>query len=81
MAQEVASFYPAVTPDNIVIEFSGAGLGFVGMGHPVPLITVRFVNVDFQFIFLGALADLAGIQMPEMSASATGEDLTNGPGS
>ena len=81
VAQEISSFYPAANPDDIVIEFSGAGLGFVGMGHPVPLITVRFVNVDFQFVFLGTLANLAGIQMPEMSASATGEDLTNGPGS
>lgn len=81
VAQEIAGFYPAVSPDDIVIEFSGAGLGFVGMGHPVPLITVRFVNVEFQFVFLGGLADLAGIQMPEMSASAPGEDLINGPGS
>ncbi len=80
VAQEVASFYPAVSPADIVIQFSGAGLGFVGMGHPVPLITVRFVNVDYQFVMLGGLANLAGFQMPEMSASATGEDLANGPG-
>lgn len=80
VAQEVANFYPAVNPENIVMEFSGAGLGFVGMGHPVPLITVRFVNVDYQFVMLGGLANLAGFEMPEMSASATGEDLTNGPG-
>ncbi len=80
IAQEVAGFYPAVEPEDIQIEISGAGLGFVGMGRPVPLITVRFVNVQYNFIALGALADLAGIQMPDMSASAPGEDLSDGPG-
>lgn len=80
IAAEVAGFYPAVDPANIRIEISGAGLGFVGMGRPVPLITVRFVNVQYDFIALGALADLAGIQMPDMSASAPGEDLSDGPG-
>lgn len=80
IAQEVANFYPAVAPEDIQIEISGAGLGFVGMGRPVPLITVRFLNVQYDFIALGALADLAGIQMPDMSASAPGEDLSDGPG-
>lgn len=81
IAQEVASFYPAVDPENIRIEISGAGLGFVGMGRPVPLVTVQFLNVDYEFIALGGLADLAGIRMPSMSASAAAEDLSNGPGS
>lgn len=80
IAEEVASFYPAVDPESIQIEFSGAGLGFVGMGRPVPLITVRFLNVNYDFVALGALADIAGLEMPDMTASAPGEDIINGPG-
>jgi hypothetical protein len=80
IAAEVADFYPAVEPENIQIIISGAGLGFVGMRRPVPLVTVRFVDVDYNFIALGGLADLTGLRMPDMSASATAEDLSNGPG-
>lgn len=77
---EVARFYPAVNPQDIVIELSGGGMGFVGMGRPVPVVTVRFENVDFDFIVLGGLADLLPVRMPSMSASAAAEDLQNGVG-
>ena len=75
---EVVRFYPAVAPADIVIELSGGGMGFVGMGRPVPVVTVRFENVDFDFIVLGGLANLLPVQMPSMSASAAAEDLRNG---
>ena len=77
---EVGRFYPAVQPEDIVIELSGGGLGFVGMGRPVPVVTVSFENVEFDFIVLGVLADILPIQMPSMSASAAAEDLQNGGG-
>lgn len=77
---EVGRFYPAVQPGDIVIELSGGGMGFVGMGRPVPVVTVRFENVQFDYIVLGALANLLPLQMPSMSASAAAEDLQNGGG-
>lgn len=79
VAAEIAAFYPLADPENIVIEFSGGGMGFVGLGHPVPLVTVRLENVNFDWIVVGALANLAAFDMPSMSASAAAEDLKNGP--
>lgn len=79
VAEEIAAFYPLVTPNNIVIEISGAGLGFKGLGRPVPIITVRFVNVQFNFIVLRAFLGAGPVNMPALSASAPAEDLTNGP--
>lgn len=78
VAAEVGRFYPAVSASDIVIELSGGGMGFVGMGRPVPIVTVRFENVDFDFIVLGGLANLIPVRMPSMSASAAAEDLRNG---
>jgi hypothetical protein len=80
VATEVRRFYPAVAQEDIVIEISGGGMGFVGLGRPVPVVTVRFENVQFEFITLGGLAGLANITMPSMSASAAAEDLQNGVG-
>ncbi len=78
LVTEIGRFYPRAEPENIVIEFHGAGLGFQGLGHPVPLITVKFENVQYEWITLGALAGLTNITLPDMSASAAAEDLRNG---
>jgi hypothetical protein len=79
VAAEIARFYPRAEPGNIVIQFSGGGMGFVGLGHPVPVVTVRFEGVKFEWVVLGTLANLAAVDMPTMSASAAAEDLRNGP--
>jgi hypothetical protein len=80
VAVEISRFYPAVKPEDIIIELSGGGMGFVGLGHPVPVVTVRFDKVDYEFIVLSALGGLAALAMPTMSASAPAEDMLNGPG-
>lgn len=78
LVTEIQRFYPRAEPENIVISFHGAGLGFQGLGHPVPIITVKFEGVQFRFMALAGLADLAPITLPDMSASAAAEDLRNG---
>lgn len=79
IAQEITRFYPRATEENIEIVLSGAGLGFVGLGKPVPMVTVRFVDVEFDFIVLSGLAGFTSFTMPPLSASAPAEDMANGP--
>lgn len=79
ITQEITAFYPRATADKIRYEFSGGGLGFVGLGKPVPIVTVRFVGVQFDFIVLKGFG-IGPVNMPPLSASAPAEDLTNGPG-
>ena len=78
VAQEVAKFYPRVTPADITITLSDGGLGFQGLGHPVPIVTVQFENVDYDYLFIGGLAQLTSFEMPSMTASAAAEDMRNG---
>ena len=73
--------YPRLQPGDVSIEYSYAGLGFVG-GPTVPAVTVR-VNRPFDFIVLDSLLDLlaggtSGFPSQIMnvkSATLTGEDL------
>lgn len=80
VVNEIRTIYPAAQPNQIVITYEGAGLGFQGLGRPVPIITVEFVGVPFDFIVLDmATIGLAGmIDMPTMRASTVAEDLQNG---
>jgi TadE-like protein len=78
LAAEIGRFYPRAEPADILVQFHGSGLGFQGLGHPVPVITVKLENVEFEFLTLSALSGLVTFEMPDMSASATAEDLQNG---
>lgn len=76
------SVYARVLPANVVLEYRGTGLGFVGRGTPVPEVTVRLQNMTFTFVAIGGLVrTLFGgqlgdtIQMPGFRATLTGEDL------
>jgi len=74
--------YSRIAPANVVVEYSGTGLGFIGRGKPVPNVTVRLQDMQFQFVVLGsltrglfggALAD--AIAMPDFRTTLPGEDL------
>lgn len=69
---------PFVAPENVEIELSGSNLGYVGRGRPVPIITVRLVDLTYDFIALDGLLGLDGIVMPGFDASSVGEDLGEG---
>ena len=77
VAQEIMAFYPKAAQGDVRFIFSGSGLGFEGLGKPVPIITVQFENVPFSTIMLGVFGNFT---MATQSASAPAEDLTNGPG-
>lgn len=75
----IQDFYPVAGDDDIVIEFSGGGLGFIGLGKPVPVVTVRLTGVQIDLPILGAFG-FGPVTMPDFAATAAAEDLTNGPG-
>jgi hypothetical protein len=75
LVTRMQSIYPDVTPANIVVEYRDVGLGFVGRPRPVPLVSVRLVDMTFNFIALSGLIP-GPITMPEFRATLPGEDIT-----
>jgi len=75
LVAQMQSVYPRITAANVVIEYSGLGLGFVGRGSPVPNVTVSLRNMTFNFVALDGLAGLRSIPMPDFRAALSGEDL------
>jgi Flp pilus assembly protein TadG len=69
------SIDPTITSANIVVEYRDVGLGFAGRSTPVPLVSVRLVNMTFNFIAMSAFIE-GPITMPEFRATLTGEDLS-----
>jgi hypothetical protein len=74
--------YARIAPENVVVEYTGTGLGFVGRGTPVPNVTVRLRDMEFSFVVLGAIVrglfgGVAGdvIALPAFSSTLSGEDL------
>lgn len=78
VATEITNFYPKAAQGDVRFTFSGSGLGFEGLGKPVPIVTVQFENVPYQTIVLGVFGNFT---MAPQSASAPAEDLANGPSS
>ena len=76
VATEIMAFYPRAAQGDVRFTFSGSGLGFEGLGKPVPIVTVQFENIPFQTIMIGIFGNFV---MSPQSASAPAEDLTNGP--
>ena len=76
VVQEIQAFYPRAGANNIQIQFSESGLGFAGLGRPVPIVTVNLTGIQYNPIMMGVFASFT---MPTQSASAPAEDLTNGP--
>ncbi len=82
IVQRMQSVYGRITPANVVVEYSGSGLGFVGRGSPVPNVSVRLTGLTFDYVVLsalargwfGATAD-DSLTLPEFRATMTGEDL------
>jgi Flp pilus assembly protein TadG len=78
--------FPRIGRQNVVIEYrdnmGGARLGYAGRNGPVPLVTVRVQNMQYQFVMLGVVRGLLGatnanavLTMPPFTATMTGEDL------
>lgn len=66
-----------VTPENVRVTYTYTGLGYAGRpGGPVPSIKVELVNIPFQFYFLSALLGSETIDIPGLSSTISGEDLS-----
>ncbi len=73
---EMQRSYPKITSTNVNVTFSGAGLGFQGLGRPVPIVTVELTGLTFDFIALDGLIGLPDqINMPAFRTSLAAEDL------
>lgn len=75
------AFAPGIEAQNVQVEWRGAGLGFVGRGSPVPLVTVRLIGMRYDFIALDDLLGFGTLTMPGFDATVVGEDVNEGMGS
>ncbi len=76
----MCNFLTRIRANNVEVQYAFTGLGFSGRpGGAVPTITVRLRDdanaLPFQFIMVGALANLTNVKMPPLSTTVTGEDL------
>jgi hypothetical protein len=76
---EMRRFAPNLEAQNVQVVLRGAGLGFVGRGSPVPMVTVRLTGMQYDFIALDDLLGFGALTMPSFDATVVGEDL-NGAG-
>ena len=70
--------FPRIRPENLAVDYVHTGLGLAGISgiRPTPTITLRLVDLNYEFMVLGALLGLPDIPMSGLSATATGEDLS-----
>ena len=68
--------FPQLQASQVTIEYKDVGLGFAGRERPVPAITVKLVNIPFNFLTLNSVLGLPTITMPDFRATLIGEDLT-----
>jgi hypothetical protein len=76
---EMRRFAPNLEAQNVQVVLRGAGLGVVGRGSPVPMVTVRLTGMQYDFIALDDLLGFGALTMPSFDATVVGEDL-NGAG-
>lgn len=79
LVTEMRRFAPNVQAQNVQVVLRGAGLGFVGRGSPVPMVTVRLTGMQYDFVVLDDLMGFGALIMPGFDATLVGEDL-NGAG-
>lgn len=78
--EEAQAFAPFVQAENFRVDLRGTGMGFVGRGAPVPLVTVRLQGMTYDFIALEGLLGFDPIAMPESDATIVAEDQNEGEG-
>lgn len=69
--------FPRVTMANLEFIYEDLQLAYAGRGSPVASVTVRLVDMQFEFFFLGSFVTALGgtIAMPDFRATLTTEDL------
>lgn len=72
---EMRRVYPPLTINNLNVTYGPSGLGFVGLGKPVPTVTVTVSGVNANFIVISAFG-LNAITLPPFTTTLTAEDLS-----
>jgi len=80
LVARMQQFAPQIEAQNVQVILRGAGLGFVGRGSPVPMVTVRLTGMSYDFIALDALLGFGQLNMPGFDATIVGEDMNQGAG-
>lgn len=80
VAERVRSIFNLATYERITIRYEDTGLGFAG-GPVIPLVTVEITDVPYDLLFVSLLGRMTGtgaalVNMPTVSATLTGEDLS-----
>jgi len=78
LVTRMQQFAPEVQAQNVQVVLRGAGLGFVGRGSPVPMVTVRLTGMTYNFIAIDDLLGFGPVTMPGFDATLVGEDFKNG---
>jgi hypothetical protein len=70
------AMYPAISADNVQLNYTGSGIGYAGDPHGMqiaPVVTVELTGLQFVPItsFL-----LASVTMPDFRTSLTSEDAS-----
>jgi Flp pilus assembly protein TadG len=76
MVAAMQAFASNIEAQNVQVELRGAGLGFVGRGSPVPMVTVRLTGMTYDFIALDDLLGFGTLTMPGFDATLVGEDFS-----
>ena len=77
LATRMRTQYPGLQDSNIIVEYSGSGLGYAGdpNGPDVaPLITVRLQNMQYTPITLSPIG--TSVNLPDFAYSITSEDAS-----
>lgn len=75
LSTRMKQIMPTILDSNIVVEYSGSGLGFAGDPNGpeiAPVITVKLTNMTHTPIAFSPLG--AGVDLPDFSYSITAED-------
>jgi Flp pilus assembly protein TadG len=74
----MCDIFSRITPANVVVVYTQTGLGFAGRpGGPVPTVTLSLQHLPFQFFFLSSLMGFNNLQIPALTTSIVGEDLSS----
>lgn len=69
LVARMQQFAPSIQAQNVQVLLRGAGLGFVGRGAPVPMVTVRLTGMTYNFIALNSLLGFGTLAMPSFDAT------------
>lgn len=67
--------FPQMQAANLIVEYEDLQLAFHGRGSPVASVTVRIVDMTFDFLIIDGLMGMGTISMPEFRTTLTTEDL------